>query len=215
MIEQNARIERAGETRDRILATAERLFAEHGVYAVSNRQISDAAGQGNTAAVGYHFGSKAELVRAITRKHAAEVERSRTRMLAEITGATEVRAWVSCLVLPLTDHLAELGSPTWYARFNAQVMTDPALHEIVTQESLEAPALTETLAGLRRCVSTLPSEVRGERGDMARQLLVHMVAERERALAEDIPTPRASWYAAASGLVDAMTGLWLAPVSDE
>ncbi|MEV0038015.1 TetR family transcriptional regulator, partial [Streptomyces sp. NPDC050804] len=50
------RAERGDATRELILVTAERLFAEHGVFAVSNRQVSEAAGQGNNAAVGYHFG---------------------------------------------------------------------------------------------------------------------------------------------------------------
>ena len=38
---------------------------------------------------------------------------------------------------------------------------------------------------------------------MARQLMVHMFAERERALAEGTPTPRSSWHGAATGLIDA------------
>ena len=45
-------------TRELLLNTAERLFAEHGVAAVSNRQICEAAGQGNNYAIGYHFGSR-------------------------------------------------------------------------------------------------------------------------------------------------------------
>ena len=47
---------------------------------------------------------------------------------------------------------------------------------------------------------------------MARQLMVHMFAERERALADGTPTPRSSWHGAATGLIDALVGLWLAPV---
>ncbi|HEX2214632.1 MAG TPA: TetR family transcriptional regulator, partial [Mycobacterium sp.] len=50
---RSVRTERASVTREAILTAAERLFAEHGVYAVSNRQVSEAAGQGNNAAVGY------------------------------------------------------------------------------------------------------------------------------------------------------------------
>ncbi|MEE2042974.1 TetR family transcriptional regulator, partial [Nocardiopsis tropica] len=38
-------------------------------------------------------------------------------------------------------------------------------------------------------------------------------AEHERALAEGEPTPRGSWHEAATGLTDALTGLWLAPVT--
>ena len=51
------RSDRASSTQEAILVAAERLFAEHGVFAVSNRQVSEAAGQGNNAAVGYHFGT--------------------------------------------------------------------------------------------------------------------------------------------------------------
>ncbi|CAM02116.1 hypothetical protein A8924_3229 [Saccharopolyspora erythraea NRRL 2338] len=40
-----------------------------------------------------------------------------------------------------------------------------------------------------------------------------MCAERERALAEGTATPRATWDEAAAGLVDAITGLWAAPVT--
>ena len=37
------------------------------MYAVSNRQISEAAGQGNNAAACYHFGTRTDLLRAIER----------------------------------------------------------------------------------------------------------------------------------------------------
>jgi hypothetical protein len=43
--------------------------------------------------------------------------------------------------------------------------------------------------------------------------MVHVCAERERALAEDAPTPRTTWDATATGLVDALVGLWLAPAA--
>jgi len=76
------RNDRASTTREAILTAAERLFAEHGVYAVSNRQVSEAAGQGNNAAVGYHFGTKADLVRAIESKHRIPIEQLREQMVA-------------------------------------------------------------------------------------------------------------------------------------
>lgn len=207
------RTERVSATRELILAAAERLFAEHGVYAVSNRHISEVAGQGNNTAVGYHFGTKADLVRAIARKHTEQSEHVRLRMVAEVRGSTDVRDWVACLVRPSTEHLAALGAPTWFARFGAQIMTDPALRGIMVEEALSAPSLHQVLDGLNRCLPDLPADVRIERYDMARQLMVHMVAERERALAEDVPTPRSSWHDAATGLIDAITGLWLAPVT--
>ena len=51
------------------------------MYAVSNRQISDAAGQRNNAAVCYHFGSRTDLLRAIESKHRTPIEALRAGML--------------------------------------------------------------------------------------------------------------------------------------
>ncbi|EOD70596.1 TetR/AcrR family transcriptional regulator [Amycolatopsis vancoresmycina] len=209
----NVKADRASATRESILVTAERLFAEHGVHAVSNRHISETAGQGNNAAVNYHFGTKVDLVRAIARKHFGRIERLREELLETIGGDGELRDWVACLVRPSTSYLHELGSPTWFARFSAQVMTDPALRAILAEESLSSPVLARTVEGLNRCLDGLPPDVRAERGDMARQLMIHMTAERERALAEGTPTPRASWNDAGTGLIDAITGLLLAPVT--
>jgi AcrR family transcriptional regulator len=199
------------ETREFILATAERLFAEQGVAAVSNRQVSEAAGQANNFAVGYHFGTKADLVLAIVRRHAPAIEQRRAEMLVAIKGSSDLRDWVGCLVRPLTDHLASLGSPSWYARFIAQVTIDPAFRRMVVDETVASASMQETIEGLNRCMPVLPEDVREERGDMSRQLIVHMCAERERALQAGTATPRATWEAAAVGLVDALVGLWLAP----
>lgn len=210
---KTGRGERADATRELILATAERLFAEHGVFAVSNRQVSEAAGQGNNAAVGYHFGTKTDLVRAIARKRSEPVERLRHTMVSEIGDDPDVRDWVTCLVRPFTDHLATLDSPTWYARFAAQAVTDPVLREIMVQESLNAPSLHRIIQGLDACLADLPAEVRTDRGDMARQLMVHICAERERALALGLDTPQSNWHDAGTGLIDAIVGLWLAPVT--
>jgi AcrR family transcriptional regulator len=211
-----ARSERATTTQEAILTAAERLFAEHGVFAVSNRQVSEAAGQGNNAAVGYHFGTKTDLVRAIEQKHRVPVERLREDMVAEILesgAAGDMRSWVACLVRPLTDHLTALGNPTWYARFAAQVMTDPAYYNIVVKDALTSESLVQVIDGINRCLPKLPLDVRVERNLMARNLLMHTCADRERAMAAGASVPRSSWQAAGSGLIDAVVGLWLAPVT--
>ena len=55
------------DTRTRILDAAEHLFAERGFRGTSVRAITELAGA-NLAAVGYHFGSKAELLVAVVRR---------------------------------------------------------------------------------------------------------------------------------------------------
>ena len=207
------RPERGSGTRELILSTAERLFAERGVHMVSNRQVSEAAGQGNIAAVSYHFGTKADLVRAIARKHAGEMEQARVRMVTETAGSTDIRDWVACMVRPFTGHLADLGNPTWYARFGVQVMSDPALQELMIEEALTSASLRLLLVGLNQCLPSLPPTVCAERWVMARYLIAHMCAEREHALAEGTPTLQPSWQDLATSLIDAIAGLWLASVT--
>jgi AcrR family transcriptional regulator len=208
------RTDRASSTRDAILTAAERLYAEHGVFAVSNRQVSEAAGQGNNAAVGYHFGTKADLVRAIEQRHREPIEEIRERLVAE-TDRADLRGWVGCLVRPLTDHLEQLGNPTWYARFAAQAMTDPAYHGLVVKDALSSASLVQVIDGINRCLPELSVEARFERNIMARNLLMHSCADRERALTGGSAVAGRTWSAAGSGLIDAIVGLWLAPVTEE
>nr|WP_189954437.1 helix-turn-helix domain-containing protein [Streptomyces alanosinicus] len=154
------------------MTVAERLFAEHGLCAVSNRQIGEAAGQRNVTAVSYHFGSRTELVRAITTRHG---ERS--------------------------DRMA------------AQVMTDPAMRALVSEEALNRPHLRRTLDGLGGLLGHLPPGTRAARGEMARHLITHACAEQEQALAEGTGLPRPSWQRTAGDLTDAVVGLMTAPVT--
>ncbi|MFJ3779049.1 TetR/AcrR family transcriptional regulator [Streptomyces sp. NPDC090075] len=208
------RVENVKATRELIMTAAERLFAERGVYAVSNRQISLAAGQGNTAAVSYHFGTRDGLVRAIAHKHTERIEQVTRRLLAEIGDSWELRDWVSCLACALPQYLAGQGSPTWYARFCAQVMVDPVLHEVVVDETITPPAQWQVLEGVHRCLPDLPVAVRAERTAMTRHICLSMCAEYEHVLAHGSALPGTGWRSVAIGLVDAIVGLWQAPVTD-
>lgn len=210
--ERMVRSGRSTGTREAILSAAEVLFAERGMYAVSNRQISEAAGQGNNAAACYHFGTRTDLLRAIERKHREPIEQLRARMLTDIGDSAELRDWVRALVRPLTDHLAALGVPSWYARFAAQAMADPTCRHVVTKDALTSPGLVRTIEGINRCLPDLPRRVRSERIVMVRNLLVHTCAEHEGALAEHGAGSRSAWPVAGEGLIDAIVGLWRAPV---
>jgi AcrR family transcriptional regulator len=212
------RAARAVTTRETILTVAERLFAERGVFAVSNRQISEVAGLGNNTAVSYHFGTKTDLIRAIMAEHASRMDERRRVLLAEYESSTELRDWVVVTVRPVTDHLAALGTPSWYGRFAAQLMTDPALRDIMTAEALYSPTMRAAAEGLIHRQPGLPAEVRAERHGMIRALMVHTCAERERTLADvgrncaDVDAA-AAWRSTEAYLVDAIAGLLSAPVS--
>lgn len=200
-------------TREAILTTAEQLFAEQGIFAVSNRQISEAAGQGNNAAVGYHFGTKNDLLEAIARRHSEPIEELRAEQLQRVGTSDDLRTWLACMVQPITDYLDRLGSPTWFARFAAQVMADPSIRDVLVDEVTFGPALRETAENLSRCLPQLPGEVLAERTEITRNVVLQTCADRERALATGRYTPRRTWADAATGVVDALVGLWTAPIT--
>ncbi|GAA2320378.1 hypothetical protein GCM10009853_093110 [Glycomyces scopariae] len=204
----STRATRVAATRDAIITTAERLFAEHGVAAVSNRQISEAAGQGNNTAVGYHFGTKGDLVRAIAERHLARIEAARIERIAALPDEPGLREWVECFVMPTMDHLGTLGERTWFARFAAQVLAEPSTREVIADQAMGAPSLRQVTAGLDRCLPDLPAEVLSERKEMVAQLAVVVPAVREARLAAGASTARDTWHEAGLGLVDAIVGLY-------
>lgn len=207
------RTDRSSVTRDALLAAAERLFAEQGLHAVSNRQISDAAGQGNNAAACYHFGSRADLLRAIEARHRAEIDQIRHRKLSGLPPAPQLRDWVGVLVYPLTEHLEALGTPTSYARFAAQVMADPPCRDSVGSDAMTSELMLKTVRGINRCLPESPKRVRAGRWMMARNLLMHTCAEIEAERANGRSSVGSSWSVIAEELVTALVGLWEAPAS--
>ena len=70
------------ETPERILAAAERMFAERGYSGVSLRSITRESGV-NIAAIHYHFGSKQELLEEIYERRCGPMNRERMRLLGE------------------------------------------------------------------------------------------------------------------------------------
>jgi len=76
----------AMSTRDRLLDTAERLFAAEGVDRASLRRITAEAGV-NLASVNYHFGSKLELVRAVFSRRVGPMNAERLALLDAVERA--------------------------------------------------------------------------------------------------------------------------------
>lgn len=202
---------RTADTRDALLTVAERLYAEEGLQSVSNRHVSESAGQGNNAAVAYHFGTKADLVRAIVERHSTPIEAIRTALVSEAADSDDLRTWVACLIRPFIDHLETLGAPSWYGRFAVQVIADPTLRGVMYDQAGGSDSLKTTLAGLDRCLPDLPVAVRRARSAMARNMMMHMCAEKEREFATGGVEP--NWSECGTDLIDATVGLWQATSS--
>jgi AcrR family transcriptional regulator len=91
------------ETREKILETAERLFAEQGYSATSMRHIIADAGV-NLAAIHYHFGSKEDLLDELVARGAGPVNQARLAMLdqCEASPPATVKEILEAFLLPIS-----------------------------------------------------------------------------------------------------------------
>lgn len=90
-------------TRERILTTAEQLFAEGGVATTSLRTITSLA-RVNLAAVNYHFGSKEALIEAVYERRLGPLNRARLTNLDALEqrgGTPTVEDLVGAFVDPI------------------------------------------------------------------------------------------------------------------
>ena len=92
------------DTRKAILDAAERLFADLGFDGASLRKITSTAGV-NLAAAHYHFGSKAELLRAALARRIGPLNEERLKLLDEAEAAAgkkvlSIEAVLTALLAP-------------------------------------------------------------------------------------------------------------------
>jgi AcrR family transcriptional regulator len=94
---------------------AERLCAEHGLEAVSVRDIV-AEAKVNLAAINYYFGSRNKLLVEILKRSSAEIEAERGRLLGEAAKKKppDLREIVKAMMTPLA-HWREPNSPRRHA----------------------------------------------------------------------------------------------------
>jgi AcrR family transcriptional regulator len=157
-------------TRQQLVSTAEQLFAEQGLDAVSLAQINRAAGQRNATALHYHFGGKQGLLQAIFDKHTPRVNTLRGQMLAQLADDADLKELVAVLVVPLAEQVRDADGGCCYLQFLAQVINNPALSpESVDQRS--DPVLDAQRSRFSAALSQLPTEVR----DLRIQYLLAMV----------------------------------------
>ena len=147
------------ETRNLLLLTAERLFAQRGIAAVSVREILDEAGQRNKNAAQYYFGGRDGLITSLANSRTDALNRRRMVLLDELEAAgrqADLRALCEVLVRPLAETLDEPGNH--FIGFLARYHLDRSLPHL--SESVDPALITgyRRTTRLLRAASGLPRE---------------------------------------------------------
>lgn len=164
-------------TRERLMRAAERLFAERGIDAVSIRDITNEAGA-NSAAIHYHFGSKAALVTAILDWRAAEVGARRAEWLERIetAPAPTLRDVVAAFVVPTAELAADDdGGGRYHIGFLAAVLANPGYMPMVI-EAFE-PHTDRWVAALARVTPHLTPGARELRLALAKDMVNRVIGQ--------------------------------------
>jgi AcrR family transcriptional regulator len=170
------------DTRDLILDAAELLYAERGIDGVSLREITEAAGQRNNAAVHYHFGGRDGLVRALFERRYGQLEARRGAMLDELDGAGrghELEPLVRALVAPFAEEV-----DGHWVRFVARLHEDPRFSPFAGGEQSYAlaegvmSATRDITARIRGLLDLAPEEA-DTRFFVVVTMAVHAAADRQ------------------------------------
>jgi len=146
------------DTRTQILDAAEHLFAERGFRGTSIRAITNLAGA-NLAAVGYHFGSKAELLAAVARRVIEPITAAQSAGLDRLLARTPdppVTDLVEAFAGPLFDEMPAGGERT--SRLIVAILSDPAEEMRTWSGPAEDAVRDRYLAALRRALPSLSEE---------------------------------------------------------
>lgn len=148
--------DRSEATRRALCLAAEALVAESGLAPLTLRKVALAAGQGNIAAVSYHFGTIETLLRAVVDMRLRDSEAERRQMIAraggDVAALDAFGAW-RCLAWPLLA-LPDERAPHAHVRFlthmsAAGLLSDPF------DASVERPDAPSVALLLRRLHATL------------------------------------------------------------
>ncbi|MEE2032045.1 TetR/AcrR family transcriptional regulator [Rhodococcus chondri] len=197
------------QTRTRLVEAAERLFARRGYDGVTLAEIRKTAGQHNSSVIGYYFGTKEGLLRAVFSHRLPAVNEERDAMVARLTvakGELSTRDALWTIALPLAH---TIGRGNHYVAMLNQLINRDQLAEHYTAAD---PAVT---AGGRAAYIALKESITHLPDDVLNQRLLLVYASIVRSLARFDADGTPPDQGELSALVDAWEALLLAPMSPE
>lgn len=195
-------------TASRLLDTAERLFAEHGIEAVSIRQIVRASGQGNLSAAHYHFGSRDMLTRKLLERRMEVVDAMRHQRLDRLLAATaapDVRALLAASIGTLIDIVRTYPWGADYVQVIAQALFNPRMKLLESIDPRAISGLTRMVALARNALPDMPADIFDARMAMVQHETVYAIARWLHVHGPVSPRNETEFQALAAQLTDFMT----------
>jgi AcrR family transcriptional regulator len=171
----------ATRTREALLRAAERRFARDGVAGARMSDVVRDAGQRNDSAVGYHFGSREGMLRAIVARHLATMEAGRATSAGRLADA-DLRTIVGFVVEPTA---ALLASPSGrdFLRITEQLAAYAGVRTGRPALAIRGTVLADQLAALEaRLEERMPRPMARERVAALVTFLTASLAERARSV---------------------------------
>jgi AcrR family transcriptional regulator len=204
-------------TKQRLLRSAERLFAQHGIDAVSMRSICIDADQRNKTALQYHFGSKQKLIEAILEARMGAIDVRRAAILERIRREGregDLHELVGALIIPFTEQLCDDDGGRDYVRFAAELFSRGNAVELLAAQRPWAEAFHSVIELIGHCLAELPEAVIANRLELMATQMVHATAAKEFDLGDAKPSERARRVELFSAdLIDYLVGGLTARVS--
>lgn len=150
------------DTRERLLDTAEELFAAQGYHATSLRAITSAAGV-NLAAVNYHFGSKEALLEAVLRRRLVPLNALRAEAMLQVKAEAdtagvrpEADAVLRAFIAPTVRFCCSEAGPRHFSALVGRAMAEPdaTVRNVFLQ--LIQPLFAQLLTLLQEALPQLP-----------------------------------------------------------
>lgn len=156
----------AGGVRERMLETAERLFAKEGVERVPLSRIVAESGQRNSSALHYHFGSRPEIVAHVINMRLPVVNAVRHRYFDALERrgkAGDLLEIIRASAGALADTVRDMAWGPRYALILAQANFTPDLCRLDLIEREHASSIARARALIEAAVRHVPADLLGER----------------------------------------------------
>lgn len=213
---QKPKSEKAIETRELLLRTAERLYAKRGIDGASLREINREADQKNSSAIHYYFGSRDAVIDGIFEMRAAYINRRRREALDQLTqdpDSITVRNLILGVLMPQVELLSQEKGSYHYNRFLAQAALSGQEDVRQMWRNHFSGLLSEFSLLIARCLPDLPASQLRQRLAIHTDFTIYGLAGMERLVAtRSEKGAQLSIEKDVDPLIDMLVGAMTAPV---